>query len=241
MTAILGLNAFHPDSSACLVIDGKLIAAISEERLGNRYKHTRSFPVNAIIAVLKIANISFSDITHVAIAKSPYANMLAKIKYTLNKPSIGLKSAVSFIKQNTEYKYDLDNIADLIGSETTKNNYEKYFVEHHIAHIASSYYVSDFENAAGFSYDGSGDFVSAMSAICNGTKIKVLEKVALPNSLGHFYTAMCQFIGFDLFGEEYKVMGLAPYGDDLYEKEMNMILDIKIKIFLRIIKFFSNT
>ena len=225
MTAILGLNAFHPDSSACLVVDGKLVAAIAEERLGQRNKHTMAFPIEAIKTVLSYGGLSLSDISHVAIARSASSNLLAKARHTLGTPSIAMNVATEFLKRQTRSKSFLGTLAERLGVDASQSKYDTFFVEHHLAHIASSYYVSDLDSSAAFSYDGSGDFASAMSASCKGTKIDILGKVCVPDSLGHFYSAMCQFIGFDLFGEEYKVMGLAPYGEDLFEAEMNKILE----------------
>ena len=225
MTAILGLNAFHPDSSACLVIDGKLVAAVAEERLGARNKHTMAFPENAIRWLLADAGLRLSDITHVAIARSPNANVMAKAKYALSNPRVGIDAVARFLGRQQESSNALENLAALCGEEPARVNFKIHNVEHHLAHIASAYYLSDFDSAAGFSYDGSGDFASAMAAKCEGTNIEILDRVQLPHSLGHYYTAMCQFIGFDLFGEEYKVMGLAPYGEDRYAEEMRRIVE----------------
>lgn len=226
MTAILGLNAFHPDSSACLVIDGKLVGAVAEERLGQRKKHTMSFPINAIRWLLNDNGLRLSDITHVAVARAPKANVMAKATYTLSNPKIGWDAASRFFSRQKETSTTLKKLPDLCGEDPAKAKYEIFNVEHHLAHVASAYYLSDFESSAGFSYDGSGDFASAMAARCEGTKIEIVNRVRLPHSLGHYYTAMCQFIGFDLFGEEYKVMGLAPYGYELYEKQMRQIVEV---------------
>jgi carbamoyltransferase len=224
MTAILGLNAFHPDSAACLVIDGKLVGAVAEERLGARNKHTMSFPENAIRWLLDDARLRLSDISHVAVARAPSANVMAKAGYALANPRVGLGAAARFFSRQKETSVTLKNLPEICGEDPARCKYEIYNVEHHLAHIASAYYLSDFDSAAGLSYDGSGDFASAMAARCEGTKIEITDRVRLPNSLGHYYTAMCQFIGFDLFGEEYKVMGLAPYGEDLYSEQMAQIV-----------------
>jgi carbamoyltransferase len=224
MTAILGLNAFHPDSSACLVIDGKLVGAVAEERLGPRNKHTMAFPENAIRWLLSDAGLRLSDITHVAIARAPNANLMAKAKYALANPKIGINAVAGFMNRQKESSNALNTLAEVCGEDPARVNYKVHNVEHHLAHIASSYYLSDFDSAAGFSYDGSGDFASAMAARCEGTNIEILDRVRLSDSLGHYYTAMCQFIGFDLFGEEYKVMGLAPYGEDRFSEEMRRIV-----------------
>lgn len=228
MTAILGLNAFHPDSSACLLIDGKLVGAVAEERLGARKKHTMAFPENAIRWLLDDAGITLSDITHVAVAREPGANLMAKASYALSNPRVGFEAVGRFLGRAQETATTLKNLPEICGVEPATVNYKVHNVEHHLAHIASSYYLSPFEElTAGWSYDGSGDFASAMAARCEGTKIEVLDRVRLPSSMGHYYTAMCQFIGFDLFGEEYKVMGLAPYGQDLYAEQMAKIVGLK--------------
>mgnify|MGYP000603666836 FL=1 len=225
MTAILGLNAFHPDSSACLVIDGQLIGAVAEERLGPRHKHTMAFPENSIRWLLDYSGLRLRDVTHVAIARAPTANITAKAKYLLANPDVSAHAVQRFLRRSDETTKTLASLAQLCDEDPAKVNYTFHNVEHHLAHIASAYFCSPFENTtAGFSYDGSGDFASAMAARCEGTRIEVIDKVTVPNSLGHFYTAMCQLIGFDLFGEEYKVMGLAPYGEDEFSDAMREIV-----------------
>jgi carbamoyltransferase len=225
LAAILGLNAFHPDSAACLVIDGKLVAAVAEERLGKRFKHTASFPEQAVRWVLQEGGITLGDVTHVAIGRDSSVNARARIGYALSKPSAGLHAAKSYFKRRSATHSLAATLAIACGEDPTRFNPVIHRTEHHLAHIASAYYLSPFEElTAGFSIDGSGDFVSAMAARCEGNRIEVLDKVLLPASLGHFYTAMCQFIGFEAFGEEYKVMGLAPYGEDRYAAEMEQIV-----------------
>ena len=225
MTAILGLNAFHPDSSACLLVDGKLVGAVAEERLGPRNKHTMAFPENSIRWLLDDNGLRLRDITHVAIARDSKANFRAKLAHVLHDPRRGLRAIGRFASRQRQAAGSLDNLAQILGEDPQDAKFKQYRVEHHIAHIASAYYLSPFENlTAGLSYDGSGDFASAMAAKCEGNKISVIDRVTLPHSLGHFYTALCQFIGFDLFGEEYKVMGLAPYGEDRYQDVLEDVL-----------------
>lgn len=224
MTAILGLNLYHPDASACLVVDGRLVGAVAEERLGARHKHSMAFPENAIRWLLADAGLRLADITHVAVAHDTRANLMAKVRYTLTNPQSGLKAAAWLLNRQRGGATMLGQLATICGEDPARARFQTHHVEHHLAHIASAYYLSDFDSAAGFSYDGSGDFASAMSARCQGNRIEVLDKLTLPHSLGHFYTAMCQFIGFDLFGEEYKVMGLAPYGEDRYAEQMARIV-----------------
>ena len=225
MSVILGINAFHPDASACLLIDGVLKGAVAEERLGARHKHTMSFPVEAIRWLLSSNGLCIRDVSHVAIARSPFSNIGSKAKYLLRSPKNLVGSVSRYVNRNLSGDSALRHLPELLGDEISAAKYKCYVVEHHLAHIASSYYVSPFEcTTSGFSYDGSGDFVSAMAAVCEGPNITVKKKVFLPDSLGHFYTAMCQFIGFDLFGEEYKVMGLAPYGEDNFSEHMKDII-----------------
>ncbi|SMH55481.1 carbamoyltransferase C-terminal domain-containing protein [Maritimibacter sp. HL-12] len=227
MTAILGLNAFHPDASACLVVDGKLVGAVAEERLGARRKHTMEFPQNAIRWVLQDAGLRLRDVTHVAIARNPGANLAAKTAHLLRNPSLALGAAARHLTRKKSMQASLGNLAEICGEDPQKVRYKLHAVEHHLAHIASAYYLSPFEAlTAGFSYDGSGDFASAMAARCEGPRIDVLKRRRLPDSLGHFYTAMCQFIGFDRFGEEYKVMGLAPYGEDRFDAALSRLLGL---------------
>jgi carbamoyltransferase len=225
MIAILGLNAFHADSAACLIVDGKLVGAVAEERLGKREKHSSLFPENAIRWLLAHAGLRLCDITHVAVPRDTGANRAAKIGYVARNPQRGLAAALEHFGRTRRTESMLDQLATICEEDPLKVSFETINVEHHLAHIASAYYLSPFETlTAGFSYDASGDFASAMAARCEGTRITVLDRVTLPHSLGFFYTAMCQFIGFDEFGEEYKVMGLAPYGEDEYADLMRRLV-----------------
>ncbi len=217
MSVILGLNAFHADAAACLLIDGKLVGAVAEERLGSREKHTSRFPENAIRWLLTSNGLRLRDVTHVALPRNPNANRLAKVAWVAMNPVRGVAAALEHFNRSQKTASMLDRLAAICDENPATVAFETVNVEHHLAHIASAYYLSPFDGmAAGLSYDASGDFASAMAARCEGNRIEILDRVTLPDSLGFFYTALCQFIGFDQFGEEYKVMGLAPYGDDRY-------------------------
>lgn len=215
MSVILGINAFHPDSSACLIVDGKILSAISEERLGKRDKHTNAFPINAIKFVLESNNFTLLDVQHIAFAHDPKKNIIQKALFAASNPFSSLALVQNYLRKfsgTVNFKNKLSK--DFLNQ--TNLQAKIHYVEHHQAHLASAYYVSNFkENTLGISIDGSGDFVSCMVAVF-GKKNKLVKKIYVPNSLGHFYSAMCQFIGFDKFGEEYKVMGLAPYGNAKY-------------------------
>ncbi len=227
MSVILGLNAFHADSAACLLIDGKLVGAVAEERLGPREKHSSAFPQNAVRWLLADNGLKLADVTHVALPRDTSANRHAKIRYVLANLAKGSRAVLEHLARSGKTQSMLQQLASICDEDPTKISFQTVPVEHHLAHISSSYYCSPFENlTAGFSYDASGDFASSMAARCEGHRIEVLDRVMLPDSLGFFYTALCQFIGFDAFGEEYKVMGLAPYGEDAHRELMQQLVEL---------------
>jgi len=209
---ILGINAYHPDAAACVLVDGKLVAAVAEERLGDRVKHAAGFPTLAIRKVLEMAGANVTDVDYVALGHDNNANLSAKIKHVASNPVKSINSVAGHLARRRGMGSLREQVAAACEVDPAKCRFEVVEVEHHLAHLASSFFSSDFEEAAGFSYDGSGDFVSGMYARCRGQKIEVLKRVFVPSSLGFFYTALCQFIGFNHFGEEYKVMGLSAYG-----------------------------
>ena len=227
MKAVLGLNLMHADTSAALVVNGKVVAAIAEERLGSREKHSSAFPIESIRFVLKVGGISLSDLSYIAVARDPQSNLWAKIRWSVLNLNSSLPAFLEVLSRNSKTSKSVSGLSPLLTAGEPKAAFKFYPVEHHVAHIASSYYSTDTSvERLGISYDGSGDFVSVMSALCSAGNIIPKRRIFLPASLGLFYTAMCQFIGFDRFGEEYKVMGLAPYGDDLYSKELSEVLQL---------------
>src|SRR5213080_2126994 len=219
---ILGLNMFHADASAAIIQDGEVIFAIAEERL-NRIKHYAGFPSLAIKACLDAAGAKMTDVDHVAVGQDSDANLSRKVQYALANPA----KILNFIRlrQHKEAMRDVRSlIATSLGVDPAQLRFQEHHLEHHIAHIASAYYCSPWEKAAGFSYDGSGDFVSTMMARCEGKKIEILDRVFLPHSLGGFYTMICEFIGYKKYGDEGKVMGLAPYGKETYCEQIRDLL-----------------
>jgi len=214
---ILGLNMFHADASAAILQDGEVIFAVAEERL-NRIKHYAGFPVLAIKACLEAAGAKITDVDHVAVGQDSDANLAKKVQYALANPS----RILNFIRlrQRKEAMRDVRSLlAQAFEVDPSALRFQEHHVEHHIAHIASAYFCSPWEKAAGFSYDGSGDFVSTMMARCEDNEIEVLDRVYLPHSLGSFYTMICEFIGYKKYGDEGKVMGLAPYGKPTYSRQ----------------------
>jgi carbamoyltransferase len=221
---ILGLNMFHADASAAMIQDGEVIFAVAEERL-NRIKHYAGFPSLAIKACLDAAGAKITDVDHVAVGQDSDTNLSKKVKYALANPA----KILNFIRlrQRKEAMRDVRPlIATSLDVDPAQLRFQEHHLEHHIAHIASAYYCSPWEKAAGFSYDGSGDFVSTMMARCEGNEIDVLDRVFLPHSLGSFYTMICEFIGYKKYGDEGKVMGLAPYGEETYCEQIRHILDL---------------
>ncbi|MEO7999798.1 MAG: carbamoyltransferase N-terminal domain-containing protein, partial [Gemmatimonadaceae bacterium] len=220
---ILGLNAFHADAAACLVKDGVVISAVAEERLGLRRKHFAGFPAAAINHVLRAAGLGIKDVDVVAVGHDPKANVAAKAGYAIRNPVRVLGSAITFLSRERQIASLNERIAADCGFALADCRFKVEHVEHHLAHLASSYWGGGYTQAAGFSYDASGDFVSAAYAKC-AADIDIIERVFLPHSLGYFYSALCQFIGFDDFGEEYKVMGLAAYGKPTFMPLMERML-----------------
>jgi carbamoyltransferase len=222
---ILGLNMFHADASAAIVQDGEVVFAIAEERL-NRVKHFGGFPARAVKACLQAVGAKITDVDHVAIGQDSDANLSKKVQYALGNPA----KILNFIRLR-QRKQALRDVRSLLASalemDPKQLRFREHRLEHHIAHIASAYYCSPWERAAGFSYDGSGDFVSTMMARCEGNDIEILDRVFLPHSLGSFYTMVCEFIGYKKYGDEGKVMGLAPYGKPTYCKQLAEIIGLK--------------
>jgi carbamoyltransferase len=224
-TYILGLNTFHADSGAALLKDGELIAAVTEERL-NRIKHFAGFPARSIKEVLDLGGISITDVDHIGINKDSKANLMAKLGFALSN----LTRITKMARQRLEYRAKAQSaprmICESLGIEPDSLRARVHNVEHHLCHAASCFLVSDFDRAAIFSVDGFGDFASTLTALGEGNKIDVLDRVLFPHSLGIVYTMVCQFIGYDQYGDEGKVMGLAPYGEPAYEDFFDQLVQL---------------
>ncbi|HEX6159756.1 MAG TPA: carbamoyltransferase N-terminal domain-containing protein, partial [Thermoanaerobaculia bacterium] len=220
---ILGINAHHADAAACILVDGKLIAAAEEERF-RRIKHWAGFPSAAIQYCLAEAGVSINEVDHVAVNRDPNARLLQRMRFILAK-----RPSVQAIRKRLANRAKIRSLeTELI--ETFKIDSLKpklHHVEHHRAHLASAFFVAPFEEAAVLSIDGFGDFVSSMWGVARGNHIEVLGEVGFPHSLGIFYTAMTQYLGFPHYGDEYKVMGLAPYGEPRHLDAMRKIVRLQ--------------
>jgi carbamoyltransferase len=203
---ILGLNAFHGDSAAALLVAGQLAFAIEEERI-NRIKHWAGFPALAARACLEAAGST--EVGHVAISRDPKSHFWDKVSRLVSRPGDWRRTA-SRVKNTM----DLARLGARLGEAglSRPDSVKIYFVEHHRAHLASAFFASPFDEAAVVSIDGFGDFSSVMWGVGRDNKIDVRGSTRFPHSLGLFYTAFTQLLGFPKYGDEYKMMGLSAYG-----------------------------
>src|SRR3984893_140240 len=216
---ILGINAYHGNASAALVCDGRLVAAVEEERF-NRVKYAAGFPAAAVRYCLKQAGITLSDIDHVAVPRNPYARLATKLFYAIQMPSFARERA----RVMTKFTGIPEALAQAFDSDPGNLKAKFHRIEHHQAHLASSYFVSPFEDAALLSADGLGDFASTMWGTGRGNRMHIDGAIAFPHSLGLYYSAVTQYLGFLKFGDEYKVMGLAAYGHPRYTESFRDIV-----------------
>jgi carbamoyltransferase len=221
---VLGLNSYHGDSSACLIEDGKIIAAGEEERF-RRIKHWAGFPSEAIKYCLDAGGVSLAEVDHIAINRKPTANLLKKALFAFKKhPSMDLVK--DRLKNAARIKDIKTCFAEEFQISESKVKAQFHNVEHHVAHLASAFFVSPFDRAVVVSVDGFGDFVGAMWGIGEGTNLEIKDRIFFPHSLGLFYLALTQFLGFPKYGDEYKVMGLAAYGEPSYIPEMKKLVPL---------------
>jgi carbamoyltransferase len=218
---LLGINAFHGDSSAAVLDRGAFRCGVEEERL-NRIKHWAGFPELAIRAVIEDTGSALSEIEHVAISRNPSAHFVQKILFALRR-----MQSLDTVKSRLANIRKISDLGDRLRDIDPGFRGQIHHVEHHRAHIASAFFCSPFDEAACLSIDGFGDFCSSMSAIGRGNNLEVLDHVVYPHSLGIFYTAVTQFLGFPKYGDEYKVMGLASYGEPRFLPQMRKIVILK--------------
>lgn len=224
---ILGINAYHGDSSACLYADGKLLVATEEERF-RRIKHWAGFPSQAIQFCLDEAGIGIQDLDHIAISRDPKVNFSRKVFMAI-KNRLSVKNMLDRVKNLQKAASIPQEFATHFGILEGELKAQIHHVEHHRSHLASAYYASDFQESALLSIDGFGDFTSTMTGIGRGDDIEVLQTVSYPHSLGIFYTTFTQWLGFPHYGDEYKIMGLAPYGTPKYLPQLRKIVKANSK------------
>jgi carbamoyltransferase len=216
---ILGINAYHGNASAAIIADGRLIAAVEEERF-NRVKYAAGFPSAAIRYCLDSAGITLSEVNHIAIPRNPWARLGTKLLYAMRMPSFARERA----KVLAKFTGIPEALAQAFDTTPEKIRAQYHRIEHHQAHLASTFFVSPFEHAALLSADGLGDFASTMWGTGSGNRMHIDGSIAFPHSLGMYYTAVSQYLGFRKFGDEFKVMGLAAYGEPAYLDEFRRIV-----------------
>lgn len=221
---ILGLNAYHADSSAAIFKDGIMLAATEEERF-RRVKHWAGFPSEAIKFCLNEAGIGLDQVDHIAIGRDPKAKFWKKVGFLLQHPQVGFSTVRERLGNARKVSSLEQEFVQLFpGMDPASIRSKIHQIEHHRSHLASAFFASPFEEAALLSIDGSGDFTTTMLGIGRGNQIEVLESVDFPHSIGIFYTAFTQLLGFPYYGDEYKVMGLAPYGNPTRVEELRDVL-----------------
>jgi carbamoyltransferase len=235
---ILGINAYHGDASAALIKDGQLLAAVEEERF-NRVKHWAGFPAESIRNVLEEGGITIGDVDHVAVSFDPKANLGRKALFALvNRPS--LRSILDRLQRQGKALSLRQQLAATCGVDEQRIKAEIHNVEHHDAHLACGYLLSPFDEAAILSIDGMGDFVSTVTARGRGRQIEKVAEVFYPHSLGFLYNAVTIYLGFPNYGDEYKVMGLAPYGKPEYLDEFRQMIFPKGDTFELNLEYFTH-
>ena len=233
---ILGLNAYHGDCSACLFKDNKIIAAIEEERI-TRIKHAAGFPINSIKFCLEFAKINLDQIDYIAINRNPNLRIINKILYALKN----ILKTKNFFERVKNFKKINSLDAEFKKHFNVKVSKKIILVDHHLSHAASSVFMSKFNDCNFVTIDGFGDFVSTTIGFYRDNKINKIQEVQFPHSLGLFYTAITQFLGFKKYGDEYKVMGLSSYGKPLFYNEINQLVKFDDKkLFELNLKYFKH-
>jgi carbamoyltransferase len=225
---ILGVNAYHGDASAALFVDGSVVAAVEEERF-TRLKHQAGFPAKAIAWCLETAGVRPDQLDHVAISRNPLAHVERKIAAALRR-----RPSLSFVRQRAANAKHITGVREALAAsldiDPARLRARYHRVEHHRTHLASAFFCSPYESATCASFDGMGDFVSAMWAEGRGNTMRVRGYVPFPDSLGVFYTAFTQFLGLPQYGDEYKLMGLAAYGQPRYLEALRSVLTLERNI-----------
>ncbi|MGE3776054.1 MAG: carbamoyltransferase [Pirellulaceae bacterium] len=208
---ILGINAYHGDASAAVVVDGQLVAAVEEERF-NRIKHWAGFPAESIRYCLETAGVRAGEVEHVAISFNPRANLAQRLGFVArHRPSA--RAILDRLRRQGKTLSLESQFARAVGLDRRAIHARFHRIEHHQTHIAAGFLISPFDEAAVLSIDGMGDFTSTLTAHCRQNAWRELDRVYFPHSLGFLYSAVTMYLGFPHYGDEYKVMGLAPYGE----------------------------
>ena len=230
MTSILGISAFYHDSAACIVINGKIVAAAQEERF-TRIKHDLSYPKNAINFVLKFANLNLSDLDYIVFFEKPFLKFERLLETYLAFAPKGFfqftKAMPVWLSEKLFQKNALINHLKN-HDKNFKDDKKLFFSEHHLSHAASAFFPSPFEEAVVLTADGVGEWATTTVALGKGKSLEIKKEINFPHSIGLLYSAFTYYLGFKVNSGEYKVMGLAPYGKaKYYDVIINNLVDIK--------------
>jgi carbamoyltransferase len=229
VTSILGISAFYHDSAACILINGEIVAAAQEERF-TRKKHDESYPFNAVEFVLKYANLKLSDVDQIVFFEKPFLKFERLLETYV---SFAPKGFFSFIKAMPIWLKDKLFQKNLLFNKLKKHddNYKSdkniFFSEHHLSHASSAFFPSPFEEALVLTADGVGEWATTTVAIGKNNKLEIKKEIHFPHSLGLLYSAFTYYTGFKVNSGEYKLMGLAPYGNPIYKDKIKKLIDIK--------------
>jgi len=229
VSSILGISAFYHDSAACILKDGEIIAAAQEERF-TRKKHDSSYPHNAIEFVLNYANLKLNKVDQIVFFEKPFLKFERLLEtYVAFAP----KGFVSFSKAMPlwikEKLFQKNLLFNKLKEHDKNYNSDKniFFSDHHLSHAASAFFPSPFEEAIVLTADGVGEWATTTVAVGKGNKLDIKKEIHFPHSLGLLYSAFTYYTGFKVNSGEYKLMGLAPYGNPIYEDKINQLVDIK--------------
>jgi len=227
--SILGISAFYHDSAACILIDGKIIAAAQEERF-TRKKHDPSYPKNAIEFVLNFSNLKLNEIDQIVFFEKPFLKFERLLEtYVAFAPKgfVSFSKAIPlWIKEKLFQKNFLFNKLKQHDQNYKLDN-NIFFSEHHLSHAASAFFPSPFEEAVILTADGVGEWATTTVAVGKGNQLEIKKEIHFPHSLGLLYSAFTYYVGFKVNSGEYKLMGLAPYGKPIYEEKIKKLIDIK--------------
>ena len=215
---ILGINAYHGDASAALLVDGELVAAVEEERF-TRVKHAAGFPASAVRSCLAEVGARLQDVDHVAVARDPWARWPHKLLHAARLPGFAWQR----VRVAAQFAGVPQALAHATASDPAACRARVHRVEHHRAHLASAFFTSGVDRAALLSLDGMGDFASGAWGVGEGARLRIDRRVGFPHSLGILYTAVTQYLGFWRFGDEYKVMGLTALGTPAYREQFRQL------------------
>jgi len=230
VTSVLGISAFYHDSAAAIVVDGEIIAAAQEERF-TRKKHDASYPKNAINYVLKEAGLTLSQVNHVVFYEKPFLKFERLLETYIGFSPNGFKSfCMSMPSWLSEKLFQKKMLFDLLNEQD--NNFKDIkkinFSEHHLSHAASAFFSSPYKEAIILTLDGVGEWATSTISKGYGNKIDILKEIHFPHSLGLLYSAFTYFLGFKVNSGEYKVMGLAPYGEPKFKDIiLEKLVDVK--------------